>query len=259
MPDRDLALLIDAARAAGEIACRFWRKTPEAWEKPDGAGPVTEADLAIDRMLREELRTARPGYGWLSEETEDDAERLAAERVFIIDPIDGTRAFIAGEETFSHSLAIADRGRVVAGVVFLPVTGALYTAALGAPACRNGRPIRVSGRTVLEDATLLAAGVALKADHWRAGAPPPVRRVFRSSMAYRMALVAEGRFDAMMTPGGTWEWDIAAGALLVAQAGGCVTDRGGAEIAFNAPLPRAHGLVAASGPLHGAILGALLP
>lgn len=257
MRDPDLTLLIDAARAAGEIASRFWRRSPEAWDKPGGAGPVTEADLAVDRMLREELMTARPHYGWLSEESEDGPDRLAADRVFIIDPIDGTRAFIAGEETWAHSLAIAERGRVVAGVVLLPVTGALYAAAAGRPALLNGRPMAVSRRAALEDATLLASGVTMRGEHWRGGTAPAVRRVFRASLAYRMCLVAEGRFDAMVVAGGTWEWDIAAGELIVRQAGGLVTDRTGADIAYNATPPRARGLIAAPPPLHAALLDRL--
>lgn len=258
MPDPDLALLTEAARAAGEIARRFWRKAPEAWDKPGGQGPVTEADLAVDRMLREELLTARPHYGWLSEESEDGTDRLGMERVFIIDPIDGTRAFIAGEETFSHSLAVAENGRVVAGVVYLPIPGALYGAAAGRPACLNGRPIRVSPREGLTEATLLASAATLKGEYWHDGVVPPVRRVFRASLAYRMGLVAEGRFDAMVVPGGTWEWDIAAGALIVACAGGRVTDRSGAEIAFNAATPRAQGLIAGPPLLHQALLGRIL-
>ncbi|MCB1371292.1 MAG: 3'(2'),5'-bisphosphate nucleotidase CysQ, partial [Rhodobacteraceae bacterium] len=100
MPGRDLALLEEAARAAGEIALRHFDGARAATEKPGGQGPVTEADLEIDRMLRAELTAARPGYGWLSEESEDGTARLAAERVFIVDPIDGTRAFIAGRSAW---------------------------------------------------------------------------------------------------------------------------------------------------------------
>ena len=255
----DLALLAEAAEAAGRIALRFWRRNPEAWDKPEGAGPVTEADLAVDRMLREELRLARPHYGWLSEESEDEPARLEAERVFIVDPIDGTRAFMAGEETWSHSLAVAERGRVVAGVVRLPVTGAVYAAAAAGPATLNGRPLAVSRRAALAEATLLASGAAMRPEHWVGGQAPPVRRVFRASIAYRLGLVAEGRFDAMLATGGTWEWDIAAGSLIVARAGGRVTDRAGAEIAFNAPLPRTRGVIAAPPLLHAALRANLAP
>ena len=107
MPERDLALLTDAAREAGRIAMRFWRRDPQVWDKGGEHGPVTEADLAVNDMLKPMLLAARPDYGWLSEETPDNADRLSRDTVFIVDPIDGTRAFVAGEETLAHSLAVA--------------------------------------------------------------------------------------------------------------------------------------------------------
>ncbi|MBL9052808.1 MAG: 3'(2'),5'-bisphosphate nucleotidase CysQ, partial [Tabrizicola sp.] len=110
MPVPDLDLLTEAARAAGRIALGFWRKDPKVWDKGAEHGPVTEADLAVNDMLKTRLQAARPGYGWLSEETPDDTARLDSDWVFIIDPIDGTRAFVAGEENFAHSLAVAHRG-----------------------------------------------------------------------------------------------------------------------------------------------------
>ena len=117
MPEPDLALLRDAAKAAGEIATKHFRKDPEAWDKGAGQGPVTEADIEVDTMLREELTAARPDYGWLSEETADNATRLDRERVFVVDPIDGTRAFMDGKTGFSHALAVVEQGVPVAAVV----------------------------------------------------------------------------------------------------------------------------------------------
>jgi hypothetical protein len=116
---------------------------------------VTEADIAIDRVLRTDLRAARPDYGWLSEETEDDAERLSAQRSFVVDPIDGTRAFIEGQTSFAHSLAVVDGGDVVAGVVYLPMEDKLYAAAKGHGATLNDAPIRVSETNDLEQASAL--------------------------------------------------------------------------------------------------------
>ena len=114
-PDElDLALIAGAARAAGEIARGYWRKSPKVWDKGEGHGPVTEADLAINGMLEARLRGARPGYGWLSEETPDTPDRLAARRVFVLDPLDGTRAFIEGDKTFAHSIAVIEDGAPVA-------------------------------------------------------------------------------------------------------------------------------------------------
>ena len=131
MPASDLALLIAAAEAAGDIARRHFSVGHSVWEKAGGQGPVTEADIEVDDMLRERLMAARPAYGWLSEETEDDTSRLDRKRVFIIDPIDGTRAFTEGHRTWAHSLAVVDQGRPVAAVVYLPMLGKLYTAEAG--------------------------------------------------------------------------------------------------------------------------------
>ncbi len=256
VPD-DLRLLTDAAHAAGTIAHRFFRKAPDAWEKPGGAGPVTEADLAVDRMLREELGAARPAYGWLSEETEDDPARLEADRVFIIDPIDGTRAFIEGNATWAISLAVAERGAVTAAVVYLPMRDMLYTAAKGAGARFNGDPILASPKRDLAGARVLAARPTFDPWNWQDATPPPVKRAFRSSLAYRMSLVGEGRFDAMLTLRATWEWDIAAGALIVAEAGGIVSDRRLAPLRFNSPGAQVNGVLAAGAGLHGK-LGARL-
>lgn len=251
----DLALLIEAARGAGRIAARYFRDDPETWTKPDGAGPVTEADIAVDDMLRDRLRDARPGYGWLSEETPDTAERLSARRVFIVDPIDGTQAFIEGSSAFSHSLAVVEDGAVIAAVVYLPIRGKLYAAARGAGATLNDMAIRASDTRHLPQAEVLATRHTLSPAHWPRGVPP-VTRAYRPSLAYRMALVGEGRFDAMMTFRQTWEWDIAAGALIIAEAGGRATDAMGQPLRFNAPTPQVAGVMAAGPDLHGALLQA---
>lgn len=255
MPADDLALLIGAARTAGDIALPFWREDPKTWDKGGGAGPVTEADLAVDAMLRATLTAARPAYGWLSEESENDPARLTADHTFIVDPIDGTRAFIAGERTWSHSLAIARGGAITAAAVFLPVTGKLYAAALGQGATLNDAPLRASAHTDAETATLLSARAVTKPENWRAPMPRFTRH-FRPSLAYRLCLVAEGRFDAMAALRPTWEWDIAAGALIVTEAGGTVSDRRGAPLTFNAPHPQTDGCLAA-GAVHSAILSRL--
>ncbi|MEM6729832.1 MAG: 3'(2'),5'-bisphosphate nucleotidase CysQ [Pseudomonadota bacterium] len=217
--DRDL--LMRASQAAGDIALKYFGADPASWEKEDGAGPVTVADLEVDAALREALTTARPDYGWLSEETEDGRERLSKRRVFIVDPIDGTRSFIEGSRTWALSLAVVEDGAPVAAVVYLPARDLLYEAARGSGARLNGQALFATDARHPAKARVLASKSTFRDALWRR-APPLPHLTFRSSLAYRMATIAQGRFDAMITLRRTWEWDVAAGALLVTEAGGQV-------------------------------------
>ena len=257
VPEDDLTLLIDAARKAGAVARGFVGATAKRWDKPDNAGPVTEADLAVNDLLLSELRSARHDYGWLSEETEDNTDRLSHERVFIIDPIDGTRSFVEGSDTWAHSLAVAEGGAVTAAVVYLPMRDMLYAAHRGGGATLNGAPIRTSEVGKLAEATVLAARPALVAERWHGGAAPVFKRSYRPSLAYRMALVADASFDAMITLRRTWEWDIAAGTLIVAEAGGSCTTATGAPLRFNNRDPRVDGIVAGGPSVQRALIDAL--
>ncbi|MGR3581232.1 MAG: inositol monophosphatase family protein [Sagittula sp.] len=254
--DADLRLLTDAARRAGEIATGFIGQDLDIRYKDDDAGPVTRADLAVDTALKEILRPARPDYGWLSEETPDGDTRLGKQRVFIVDPIDGTRSYIEGSRAWAHVLAVVEDGIVQAAVVFLPMLDALYSARLGGGARLNGDTIAVSPRGALADAEVLATRPNLDPHHWLGGVPQ-VKRHHRPSLAYRQALVAEGRYDAMFTFRPSWEWDIAAGALILSEAGATVTDRRGLPLRFNGPHPQVDGLVAANPGLHGALMARL--
>ncbi len=256
MPESDLSLLTDAAREAGEIACSFWREDPQVWDK-GGDDPVSEADFAVDTHLKDRLLSARPDYGWVSEETEDDSARLTAERVFIVDPIDGTRAFVAGEKTWAHSLAVVEKGRVIAACVFLPARDKLYLAAEDHGATLNSRKIQSSTTAGADKATVLTPRVTMQEKFWRAGAAPGFKRHFRPSLAYRMSLIAEGRFDAMLTLRPTWEWDIAAGTLIATEAGAVVTDRKGRALTFNSPARQTAGVVAGGAIVHDELVGAL--
>lgn len=257
MPARDLDLLHDAALAAGKIAKRHFQGDFEVRDKGDGQGPVTEADLEIDRMLKAELTSARPDYGWLSEETEDGPQRLNAEQVFIIDPIDGTRSFVNGQTTFAHSLAIARNGVVMAAAVHLPMRDLTYLASIGQGAFLNGALMASSSRQSVEGANILAAKPQLDPDLWPGGVPD-INRHFRSSLAYRLCLVAEGRFDGMVTLRDAWEWDIAAGDLICREAGALSTDRYGKALKFNNAMPKTPGALAASPGVHQGIMGHLL-
>jgi myo-inositol-1(or 4)-monophosphatase len=253
LPERDLALLTDAAREAGRIALRYWRRNPQVWDKGGDHGPVTEADLAVNEMLKARLLAARPNHGWLSEETPDDAARLDCEHVFIIDPIDGTRAFIAGEETFAHSLALARNGRVVAGVVFLPALDRIYVASETSPPLKDGLPINASKRERLEGSQILTTKANLAPEKWPGGVPE-IERHFRASLAYRLCLAAEGRFDGMLTLRDAWEWDIAAGSLIAEKAGSVVTDRRGKALSFNTSTALAEGVLALPAAPHAEAL-----
>lgn len=248
----ECALLHDAARASGEIAKRHFGRAPEVWDKP-GQGPVTAADLEVDRMLRAELGQARPDYGWLSEESPDTPERLTRARVFIVDPIDGTRAFIKGERNWSHSLALAEDGKIVAAVVHLPLLERTYIAGLGLGATANGAPIVPSTQADPDGAAVLATAPQFDPQHWPGGVPRASRH-FRTSLAYRLCLVAEGRFDAMVTFRDAFEWDVAAGDLIVQEAGGRVTTREGLRARYNNPAPKVAGMIAAGPALHAALL-----
>ena len=249
MPESDIDLLTRAAEDAGDIALKYFRSDPKKWDKGDGAGPVTEADLAVDAMLKDRLMAARAGFGWLSEETEDNADRLGKKQVFIIDPIDGTRSFIAGEKTWAHALAMVEDGRPTAAVVYLPAQEKMYLATTDF-ARLNGRDIRASGQETVEGADILAHKSFEESRNWRQNVPG-FRRHFRPSLAYHMTLVAEGRFDAMVTLRDAWEWDIVAGTLIAEVAGATVSDRHQKRLLFNSRRGKLDGVVVANPRLHG--------
>ena len=254
MPETDLDLLIDAALASAKIAQTFFQNAPKIWDKADGAGPVTEADLAVNALLEEKLLNARPNYGWLSEESADNSLRQSKEFVFIIDPIDGTRSFIEGARTWAHSLAVARHGVITAAVVLLPMRDLLFTAELGGGARLNNTPISASRQDGYLGSNILAAKPGLDAKHWADGKPPVFDRHHRPSLAYRLSLVAQGEFDAMLTLRPSWEWDIAAGALIITEAGGTISDKTGAPLKFNSTDPRLNGVVAAGPSLHSTLI-----
>ncbi|MHA6345067.1 inositol monophosphatase family protein [Roseivivax sp. CAU 1761] len=248
MPGSDLDLLIRAARAAAETATRHIGKPLDVAEKPGGQGPVTSADLAVDRVLADLLLSERPAYGWLSEESAHDPTRRLAPAAFIIDPIDGTRSFIDGDRIWAHSLAICEAGAITAACVYLPLVDKLYTAERGRGAQLNGAPIAASARQRLHGARMLATKPNMAPRFWPRGVPR-IDRGYRPSLAYRLCLVAEGRYDAMVTFRDTWEWDIAAGALIIEEAGARISDRQGAALAFNSEHARLDGVLAGPQPV----------
>lgn len=257
-PATDLQLLVKAAEAAGELAMQYWKRAPKHWEKDGDAGPVSEADLAVNDLLCGLLRKARPDYGWLSEESQDDPARLSNRRLFVVDPIDGTRAFLSDEPGFAHAIAVVENGEVLAGVVHLPVFEDTYAAIRGGPALLNGQPIHASETASIPGSSLLAAKICDVATNWRTERPD-YRRFFRPSLAWRLCLVAEGRFDASLSMRPTWEWDVAAASLIATRAGALVTDRAGAPIRFNTPSAQIEGLLVGAPGLHAQYLAQLRP
>ena len=247
--EQDLALLRDAAREAGAIAMRYFGKNPEVWLK-EGASPVSEADYAADAFLRNALLAARPHYGWLSEETADDPARLAARRTFVVDPIDGTRGFLQGLDTWCVSVAVVEGGKPLAGVLECPARKETYTALPGKGAFLNGRRVQVgSPRPRMEIAGPKAMIDRLPAD-WQAQL---IRAPHIPSLAYRLAMVASGALDATFVKPNAHDWDIAAADLIVREAGGELITRDGLAPTYGGAVIR-HGVLAAgSGDLFAAM------
>lgn len=238
----DVALLTAAAEEAGAIALGWFRRDPRVWQK-DGGSPVSEADLAVDRHLKARLTAARPGYGWLSEETADGPERLERARVFVVDPIDGTRAFIEGDEQWTVSLAVVEAGRPIVAALAQPATGAMWVAASGAGARRNGETLRIGDRTTLAGARVSGPRKFLERSALREAGF--ATRRFVPSLALRIAEVADGRLDIAYGSGNAHDWDLAAADLLVQEAGGRLTVPSGEPLVYNRAAPRHPPLVAA--------------
>jgi myo-inositol-1(or 4)-monophosphatase len=203
--------------------------------------------------LRERLTAARPDYGWLSEETDDDCARLASRRVFVVDPIDGTRAFLRGEAEFTICAALVEAERPVAAAVFNPATEEMFEATAGGGAQLNGEPLQVSGQTGFAGARLLSGKRMFERAGWK---EPPADAAFHTinSIAYRMALVACARYDACVSLAEKSDWDIAAADLIVREAGGCVTTAKGETIRYNARQPRHPSVLVAGPALHGVLV-----
>jgi myo-inositol-1(or 4)-monophosphatase len=241
----DLELIIDAAHEAGELAADLRRKGLEIAYKPDDNTPVTNADLAADALLKARLRAARPDYGWLSEETADDPERLGRRHLFVVDPIDGTRAFLNDRPWWAVSIAVVDGHRPSAGVVFAPELQHTYAAAAGDPPTLNGQVIAPSVVSVLEDCAFVGDPKMLAHPSWPA--PWPDMRVAqRNSTALRICLVAAGAADATLALAEKYDWDLAAADLIAGQAGCVVGDHLGRGFSYNGERPLQRSLLCAT-------------
>jgi myo-inositol-1(or 4)-monophosphatase len=250
--------LIGAAREAGEIALGFFRAGERTSARVDykaGGSPVTQADLAVDAFLRARLGAAFTGAGWLSEETEDDRERLSRASVLIVDPIDGTRGFLAGDPRWAVSVALIVAGRPIAGVVHAPALAQTYAAAQGCGSSLNGAVIEVSRRETLAGARI--AGPKAMADSIaRAAGVSFVAQPKIPSLAYRMALVASGALDLAVGSEESHDWDIAAVDLILEEAGGRLVEAAGAPLRYNNAETRRGVLYAASTRMIGPLVAA---
>lgn len=250
----DLDLIASAARDAGALALEYYQRAPKQWNKKDDT-VVTEADIALDRFLSERLTQARPGYGWLSEEHPDDGSRLTTERTFVVDPIDGTRAFVNGIDQWVVSIGIISGDKPVAGVLFNPVRGELWSAIAGGGAWLDGAALAVTTDTGLGEARIAASHKAFTQAGLEESEFVADHRYLKS-LAHRLARVAEGAIDAALATANSADWDLAAALLLVQEAGGRVTDLHGEPIRLNQASIKHPAFVAAGPRLHDAILTA---
>ncbi len=250
---KDLDLIRAAALEAGALALDFLARGDIQVTAKTGGSPVSNADLAVDALLKSRLLAARPDYGWLSEETVDDHSRLSARRTFVVDPIDGTRAFIKGRPSWAVSIAVVEAGAPVAGVVHAAAMAETYEAAAGSGARLNGQAITASGRARLDGCALLADPAMMRSPRWPE--PWPQMQIeTRNSVAYRMVLVAAGAFDATLALSAKCDWDIAAADLIAREAGAVVSDHQGGAFIYDQPSARKRSLICAGEALHPLIL-----
>jgi myo-inositol-1(or 4)-monophosphatase len=246
----ELELAIRAARAAGESIMRAFQVEQEVRFK-SADQPVTEADLAADRILHRILLGERPDYGWLSEETADSPERLRRERLWVVDPIDGTNSFVAGRPEFAVCVGLVDGGRAVVGVVHNPATGEMFHAAAGGGAFLDGAPIRVSAEGPVP--RIVASRWEMKRGEF--GAFHPAWSVEPlGSTAYKMCRVAQGGAEGFVSRGPKAEWDVCAAVVIVEEAGGRVSRLDGEPPLFNQPEPSWRGIAASNGRVHDDLL-----
>ena len=237
-------------REAGRIALSYFRpgqRTAAAISYKHGGSPVTEADYAVDRFLFEEMRKLAPDAGWLSEETADSEDRLARERLIIVDPIDGTSAFTRGDDRWSVSIALVARGRPTVGVVHAPALGETFAAASGLGAFLNGAPLMAPQRRALEGAAVIAPRML----HEAIAAQPQnfVLAPRTPSLALRLVDIAAGRHDMVIAAPNARDWDIAAADVILAEAGAALREPDDAPLVYNRRTLARGMLIAASTPL----------
>jgi len=239
----DSTLLSTAVEQAGAIARHYFRGDLNPRYKGPGQ-IVTDADIAIDQQLHDHLIGNRPGDGWLSEERPDDGSRNHCQRLWVVDPIDGTRSFAEGIAEFTISAALLIDGKPAVASVFNPITSEHFQAVRGAGATLNGNPLVPSQQSTIHGASILASSGEMKKRRWP-DAFPEASFTTIGSLAYKLALVASGHFSGLVSLRSCSDWDIAAAVLLIEEAGAMLSDGKGHPIRLNQSTVRHHGLVAA--------------
>jgi myo-inositol-1(or 4)-monophosphatase len=252
---QELKRIREALEAAVQAISPFVSGAVSAELKSDGRGPVTEADRASNRALREVL--LRGGEGWLSEESVDDLERLRKDRLWVVDPLDGTLEFVVGIPEWCVSVALIENGRAIAGGICNPATSEIFLGSLETGLTYNDKPARPTDRTRLAGAIVVASRSEVKRGEWEPFRNLPFSIRPMGSVAYKLALLAAGRVDATWTLTPKNEWDVAAGVALIESAGGSVRTLGGSSVRFNNRSTLLPGLVASAPGLRREIVSLL--
>jgi len=250
-PAQAAAQLAACVREAGVLALSMFGRPIKTWTK-SGSSPVSEADIAVDRLLRERLTGDGSDVAWLSEESADDPARLTARYVWTVDPIDGTRAYLAGLPDWTVSAALVEDGRPIAACLYAPASEEFFVATAHKGATCNGATIATTTGNFITQARI--AGPKRFLERLSAVAPPLTVMPRVRSLALRLARVAQGAFDAAIAGSNSHDWDLAAADLLVHEAGGALTSVAGGAVTYNRPVPQHEMLVAAGRDRHATLL-----
>lgn len=255
----DAILVRQVTEEAGRIALSYFARDIHVWDKSPN-NPVSEADIAVDTFLRTTLMQNRTGYGWLSEETEDQPERLRCGRLWIVDPIDGTRSFLKGGENWGISVALVQDGKTVLAAFYAPVKGAFYFAERGRGVTKNGKNIAVSEQTDIDIARMMGDPAAFKSKKfWPTPWPETMFAEQANSIALRICQIADGQFDCCVTLRPKNDWDVAAADLIIEEAGGILTTGTGRRLIFNREKPLHDHIVATNNRLTDAVMARVAP
>ena len=230
-PSSEHLQIRDSIIKAGKIALKWFKNDPENWEKEDGS-LISKVDIEINNLLGRILKKSNPNFGWLSEESEDDKSRLEKEITFVVDPLDGTKAFLEGKKEFSISIALVKNGEPISGIVYSPSTKEIFESEKNKGSLKNKKRMHISKFDQLNGCKMVAFKPMFSHPSWK-NPWPKMSIENRNSVAYRMALVASGEFDAMMALNSKNDWDIAAGDLLITEAGGYVSQHNAKKLKYN--------------------------